>query len=129
MTSTNPKTEELNNAQTMENLPTQELKNLDTQPLSYADTLRETMQEEFPLLCEVAQGVLEDPLVLMNAHADEDGVVVPCALPDAMMKHLPQMMSEPLSLYEDADVRTMLLMAMIPPTPSPQVLTPVRMPM
>ena len=114
MTSTNSKTDELNNAQTMENLPTQELKNLDTQPLSYADTLRETIHNEFPLLEEVTQGGLEDPLVLMNAHADEDGVVVPCALPDAMMKHLPQMMSEPLSLYEDADIRTMLLMAMMP---------------
>ena len=111
---TNPKTEELNNAQTMENLPTQELKNLNTQPQSYADTLRETMQEEFPLLCEVAQGLVADPLVLMNAQTDEDGVVVPCALPDAMVKHLPQMMSEPLSLYEDADIRTMLLMAMMP---------------
>ena len=114
MTSNNPKTDELNNAQTMENLPTRELKNLDTQPQSYADTLRETMQEEFPLLCEVAQGVLEDPLVLMNAQTDEDGVVVPCALPDTMVKHLPQMMSEPLSLYPDADIRTMLLMAMMP---------------
>ena len=81
---------------------------------SYADTLRETVHNEFPLLEEVTQGVLEDPLVLMNAHTDEDGVVVPCALPDAMVKHLPQMMSEPLSLYEDADVRTMLLMAMMP---------------
>ena len=81
---------------------------------SYADTLRETVHNEFPLLEEVTQGGLEDPLVLMNAHADEDGVVVPCALPDAMMKRLPQMMSEPLSLYEDADIRTMLLMAMMP---------------
>lgn len=87
---------------------------MNTQPQSYADTLRETMQEEFPLLCEVVQGVLEDPLVLMNAQTDEDGVVVPCALPDAMVKHLPQMMSEPLSLYPDADIRTMLLMAMMP---------------
>ena len=81
---------------------------------SYADTLRETVHNEFPLLEEVTQGVLEDPLVLMNAHADEDGVVVPCALPDAMVKHLPLMISEPLSLYEDADIRTMLLMAMMP---------------
>ena len=81
---------------------------------SYADTLRETVHNEFPLLEEVTQGVLEDPLVLMNAHADEEGVVVPCALPDTMVKHLPRMMSEPLSLYEDADIRTMLLMAMMP---------------
>ena len=81
---------------------------------SYADTLRETVHNEFPLLEEATQGLAEDPLVLMNAHADEDGVVVPCALPDAMVKHLPQMMSEPLSLYEDADIRTMLLMAMMP---------------
>ncbi len=114
MTQTPPKTEELNNAQTMENLPTQELKNLDTQPLSYADTLRETMQEEFPLLGEVAQGLVAAPLTLMNAQTDEDGVVVPCALPGTMVKHLPQMMSEPLSMYEDADIRTMLLMAMMP---------------
>ena len=90
------------------------MENSQTQPLSYADTLRETMQEEFPLLSEVTQGVLEDPLVLMNAHTDEDGVMVPCALPDAMVKHLPQMISEPLSLYPDADIRTMLLMAMMP---------------
>ena len=90
------------------------MENSQTQPLSYADTLRETMQEEFPLLSEVTQGVLEDPLALMNAHTDEDGVMVPCALPDAMVKHLPQMISEPLSLYPDADIRTMLLMAMMP---------------
>ena len=95
-------------------LITMQESNMNTQPQSYADTLRETMQEEFPLLCEVVQGVLEDPLVLMNAQTDEDGVVVPCALPDAMVKHLPQMMSEPLSLYPDADIRTMLLMAMMP---------------
>ena len=114
MTQTTPQTEELNNVQTMENLPIQELKNLETQPQSYADTLRETMQEEFPLLVEVAQGFVEDPLTLMNAQMDEDGVVVPSALPDAMVKHLPQMMSEPLSMYEDADIRTMLLMAMMP---------------
>ena len=114
MTTTNLQTEELNNVQTMENLPIQELKNLETQPQSYADTLRETMQEEFPLLGEVAQGFVEDPLTLMNAQMDEDGVVVPSALPDAMVKHLPQMMSEPLSMYEDADIRTMLLMAMMP---------------
>ena len=82
--------------------------------MSYTDTLRETQQEEFPLLCEVTRGVLEDPLTLMNAHTDDDGVAVPCALPDAMMQSLPQMMSETLSLYDDADIRTMLLMAMMP---------------
>ena len=90
------------------------MENVNEQPLSYADTLRETLQEEFPLLSEVTRGILEAPLTLMNAHADEEGVVVPCALPDAMVQHLPQMMSEPLSLYEDADIRTMLLMAMMP---------------
>lgn len=57
--------------------------------------LRKTQQEEFPLLSEVTQGVVDDPLTLMNARADEEGVVVPCALPDAMMKHLPEMVSEP----------------------------------
>ena len=88
--------------------------NVNNQPMSYADMLRETQQAEFPLLSEVTQGVVDDPLTLMNARADEEGVVVPCALPDAMMKHLPEMMSEPLSLYEDADVRTMLLAAMMP---------------
>ena len=88
--------------------------NATEQPMSYADTLRETLQDQFPLLGEVTQGIFEDPLVLMNAHTDEEGVVVPCALPDAMWKCLPQMISEPLSLYEDADVRTMLLMAMMP---------------
>ena len=95
-------------------LITMQESNMNTQPQSYADTLRETMQEEFPLLCEVAQGLVADPLTLMNAQTDEDGVVVPCALPDTMVKHLPQMMSEPLSLYQDADIRTMLLMAMMP---------------
>ena len=81
---------------------------------TYADILRETQQEEFPLLSEVTRGVVDDPLTLMNAHTDDDGVVVPCALPDAMIQSLPQMMSEPLSLYDDADIRTMLLMAMMP---------------
>ena len=113
MTQTNSKTKEPNNVQTMENSTVQEQTNLTAQT-SYADTLRETLQEEFPLLSEVTQGALEDPLVLMNAHADEDGVVVPCALPDTMVNHLPKMISEPLSLYEDADIRTMLLMAMMP---------------
>ena len=91
-----------------------EITNATEHPMSYADILRETQQEQFPLLSEVTQGLLEDPLVLMNAHSDEEGVVVPCALPDTMVKHLPQMMSEPLSLYPDADIRTMLLMAMMP---------------
>ena len=88
----------------------------DKQPTysSYTDILRETQQEEFPLLSDVTQGIVDDPLTLMNAHADDDGVVVPCALPDAMWKNLPQMMSETLSLYDDADIRTMLLMTMMP---------------
>ena len=76
--------------------------------MSYADVLRETQQEEFPLLSEVTCGVVEDPISLMNSHYDDDGVVVPCALPDTMWQSLPQMMSEPLSLYDDADIRTML---------------------
>ena len=88
--------------------------NLNEQPKSYADVLRETQQEEFPLLSEVTQGVVEEPISLMNSIYDEDGVVVPCALPDAMWKSLPQMMSETLSLYDDVDIRTMLLMAMMP---------------
>ena len=90
------------------------MENTTEHPMSYADMLRETQQEEFPLLGEVTQGFVDDPLALMNAHADDDGVVVPCALPDAMVQCLPQMMSEPLSLYDDADIRTMLLMAMMP---------------
>ena len=110
MTQTNLNTEELNHSKAMENSTT----NSPDQPLSYADTLRETMQEEFPLLKEVTQGFVEDPLALMNAQTDEEGMVVPCALPDTMWKRLPQMISEPLSLYEDADIRTMLLMAMMP---------------
>ena len=102
------------NNETMENnLQTQELKNSKTNP-SYIDVLRETQQEEFPLLSEVTREIVEDPLALMNSIYDEDGVVVPCALPDAMWKHLPQMMSETLSLYDDADIRTMLLMALMP---------------
>ena len=88
--------------------------NVNQQPKSYADVLRETQQEEFPLLSEVTQGVVEDPLTLMNSIYDEDGVVVPCPLPDAMWKSLPRMMSETLSLYDDADIRTMLLMTLMP---------------
>ena len=98
-------TKKPNNQKTMENV--------ETQP-SYSYILRETQQEEFPLLSEVTSGIIDNPLSLMNAHADDDGVAVPCALPDAMMQRLPQMMSEPLSLYDDADIRTMLLMAMMP---------------
>ena len=100
----------------MENLTNQNMQesNVNQQTQSYGDVLRETQQEEFPLLSEVTQGIVEDPLTLMNSIYDEDGVVVPCPLPDAMWKSLPQMMSEPLSLYPDADIRTMLLMAMMP---------------
>ena len=98
-------TKKPNNQKTMENV--------ETQP-SYSYILRETQQEEFPLLSEVTSGIIDNPLSLMNAHTDDDGVAVPCALPDAMMQCLPQMMSEPLSLYDDADIRTMLLMAMMP---------------
>ena len=82
--------------------------------MSYADVLRETQQEEFPLLSEVTAPFMGNPLALMNAITDEEGVVVPCPLPDSMTQCLPQMMSEPLSLYDDADIRTMLLMAMMP---------------
>ena len=82
--------------------------------MSYGDILRETQQEEFPLLSEVTRGIVDEPITLMNSICDEDGVVVPCALPDTMWKSLPQMMSETLSLYDDADIRTMLLMAMMP---------------
>ena len=82
--------------------------------MSYGGILRETQQEEFPLLSEVTQGIVEDPLTLMNSIYDDDGVVVPCALPEQMWRSLPQMMSEPLSLYDDADIRTMLLMALMP---------------
>ena len=88
--------------------------NVNEPNVSYADMLRETQQAEFPLLGEVTEGIVDDPLTLMNAQTDDDGVVVPCALPDAMVQQLPQMMSEPLSLYEDRDVRTMLLAAMMP---------------
>ena len=98
---------------TNKHLDSTTMENLQTQP-SYTDILRETQQEEFPLLSEVTRGVVDDPLRLMSAHTDDDGVVVPCALPDAMMQSLPQMMSETLSLYDDADIRTMLLMAMMP---------------
>jgi len=88
--------------------------NVNQQPKSYADVLRETQQEEFPLLSEVTRGLVEEPITLMNSIYDEDGVVVPCALPDTMWKSLPQMISETLSLYDDTDIRTMLLMALMP---------------
>ena len=106
MRKTNLNTQQLKHPQTMENPQ--------PQPTTYTDSLKDTIRNEFPLLEEATQGVVDDPLALMNAHADEDGVVVPCALPDAMVRHLPKMMSEPLSLYADADIRTMLLMAMMP---------------
>ena len=82
--------------------------------MSYTDVLRETQQEEFPLLSEVTSPFMNNPLTLMNAITDEEGTVVPCPLPDSMTQCLPQMMSEPLSLYDDADIRTMLLMALMP---------------
>jgi hypothetical protein len=88
--------------------------NVNQQTQSYGDVLRETQQEEFPLLSEVTRGIVDEPITLMNSIYDEDGVVVPCALPDTMWKSLPQMMSETLSLYDDADIRTMLLMALMP---------------
>ena len=81
--------------------------------MSYADVLRETQQEEFPLLGEVTAPFMGNPLALMNAITDEEGTVVPCPLPDSMTQCLPQMMSEPLSLYDDADIRTMLLAALM----------------
>ena len=112
MTQTNLKTNKLINSTTMKNnLQSQELKNLETQ--TYADVLRETQQAEFPLLSEVTAPFVENPLMLMNSICDEDGVVVPCPLPDSMWKSLPQMMSETLSLYDDADIRTMLLAALM----------------
>ena len=87
--------------------------NENQQPRPYGEALRETQQEVFPLLSEVTQGFVDDPLILMNAIVDEEGVVVPCPLPDTMIRCLPQMMNEPLSLYQDADIRTMLLAAMM----------------
>ena len=88
--------------------------NVNQHPMSYTDMLRETQQEEFPLLSEMTAPFMGNPLALMNAITDEEGTVVPCPLPDSMTQCLPQMMSEPLSLYDDADIRTMLLMAMMP---------------
>ena len=87
--------------------------NSNPQPQSHGEVLRETMQEEFPLLSEVTAPFMENPLKLMTAITDEEGTIVPCALPDAMLQCLPQMMSEPLDLYDDADIRTMLLAAMM----------------
>ena len=54
--------------------------NEENQPMSYVDVLRETQQAEFPLLGEVTQGFVGDPLHLMNAITDEEDTVVPCAL-------------------------------------------------
>ena len=84
-----------------------------TTQMSYTDVLRETQQEEFPLLSEVTAPFMDNPLTLMNAITDEEGTMVPCPLPDSMTQCLPQMMSEPLSLYDDADIRTMLLAALM----------------
>ena len=93
------------------NLQTQELKNSATQ--TYADLLREIQQAEFPLLNEVTAPFVENPLHLMNSIYDEEGTIVPCPLPDTMTRCLPQMMNETLSLYDDADIRTMLLAALM----------------
>ena len=88
--------------------------NVNQQPMSFGEVLRETQQETFPLLSEVTQGVADEPLALMKSQTDEEDIAMPRPLPDSMWKHLPQMMSETLSLYDDADIRTMLLMAMMP---------------
>ena len=98
------------------NLPNQAMQesNERQQAQPYGEALRETQQEVFPLLSEVTAPFVDDPLTLMNAILDEEGTRVPCALPDSMTRCLPQMMSEPLSLYDDADLRTMLLAAMMP---------------
>ena len=85
----------------------------DQHPQTYGDILRETQQAEFPLLGEVTAPFVENPLHLMNSIYDEEGTVVPCPLPDSMTRCLPQMMSETLSLYDDADIRTMLLAALM----------------
>ena len=112
MTQTDLKTDKPKNSITMEsNLQTQELKNSATQ--TYADLLRETQQAEFPLLNEVTAPFVENPLHLMNSIYDEEGTIVPCPLPDTMTRCLPQMMNETLSLYDDADIRTMLLGALM----------------
>ena len=105
MTQTNSETQKPTNSETMENNP-------QTQT-TYTDVLRETQQAEFPLLGEVTAPFMDNPLALMNAITDEEGTVVPCPLPDSMTQCLPQMMSEPLSLYDDADIRTMLLAALM----------------
>lgn len=94
MTKTNFATTKPNAPTIMENSQPQEPKNSPTQ--TFDDMLRETQQAEFPLLGEVIQGFVSDPLSLMNAHFDGEGVVVPCALPDSMIQHLPEMMSETL---------------------------------
>ena len=85
-----------------------------SQTVSFTDTLREEQQERFPLLSEVTKGFVEDPLALMRTLDDEDGITVPCALPDSMWQSLPKMIHDVLALYEDPDIRTMLLAAMMP---------------
>ena len=95
------------------NLAMQE-SNVNQQPRPYGEVLHETQQEVFPLLSEVTASFTDNPLALMNAIHDEEGTQVPCPLPDSMTRCLPQMISEPLSLYDDADLRTMLLAAMMP---------------
>ena len=87
--------------------------NENQQPRPYVDVLGETLQAEFPLLSEVTAPFTDNPLALMNAILDEEGTKVPCPLPDSMTRCLPQMISEPLSLYDDADLRTMLLAALM----------------
>lgn len=81
-----------------------------SQTVSFTDTLREEQQERFPLLSEVTKGYVADPLALMNMALDEDMEALPCALPDTMWQSLPKMIRDVLALYEDPDIRTMLLM-------------------
>ena len=64
--------------------------NVNQQTQSYGDMLRETQQEEFPLLSEVTAPFMDNPLALMNAITDEEGTVVPCPLPDPMTQCLPR---------------------------------------
>ena len=61
--------------------------NSNPQPQSHGEVLRETMQEEFPLLSEVTAPFMENPLKLMTAITIEQGEEMDMK-PRTVKKHL-----------------------------------------
>ena len=83
--------------------------NVNENAVSYADMLRETQQAEFPLLGEVTEGIVDDPLTLMNAQTDDDGVVVPCALPEVDVKAMTAFFGKYTVDWKKTDANTIVI--------------------